>query len=68
LNWYFFILFFTYAWGTSDKKWGTLIDLGKIRVNSGKSGEICENLPKIPENLSKLLKNASKNDPKRLLI
>jgi len=35
LSWYFFILFFRYAWGTSDKKWGTLNTLPLGQSKSG---------------------------------
>jgi len=36
LNWYFFVLFFSYAWGTSDKKWGTL---NTLPLGQSKQGE-----------------------------
>jgi len=37
LNWYFFILYFRYAWGTSDKKWGTLNTLPLGQSKQGKA-------------------------------
>jgi len=38
LSWYFFILFFTYAWGTSDrKKRGTLDTLPLGQSKQGKA-------------------------------
>jgi len=39
LGWYFFILFFSYPWGTSDKKWGTLNTLSPGQSKQGKAWE-----------------------------